>query len=318
MNARDVWIEAAVLSVVSAFLYQSALFVFVFLVPLAALGRRRGADWLGTAALVTGGVVAATRVTGLIRLDIEWDFAILLMEVLPPAAFLGGLYLLETRLLYGVRRLYRLIQAILIVGAVSVPVILTVSSSSVAMDTLRQQFELLHTMLTGGETDPARLGRFATVGAMMEAVLDLLLSTYLFAYTVVLAGNWYLGQLIGARTQGEEGFRIRDFRLPDIFVWVLVAASGAALVGLVGNAGVFEHLAWNALFVALFLYGVQGLGIVWSLLDRFEVARGIRVGVGAALAILLLVPGANMLVMLGLPGLGVAETWIHFRSTERS
>jgi len=318
MSARDVWIEAAILSVVSAFLYQSALFVFVFLVPLAALGRRHGPEWLGMAAFVTGGVVAATRITSLIRLDIEWDFAILLMEVLPPAAFLGGLYLLETRLLYGVRRLYRMIQAVLIAGAVSVPVILLVSSSSVAMETLRQQFELLHTMFTGGESDPARLGRFATVGGMMEAVLDLLLSTYLFAYTVVLAGNWYLGQLIGARTQGEEGFRMRDFRLPDVFVWALVGSSGAALVSLAGNAGVFEHLAWNALFTALFLYGAQGLGILWSLLDRFEIARGIRIGVGVALAILVLVPGANILVLLGLPGLGVAETWIHFRSTERS
>jgi hypothetical protein len=318
MNARDVWIEAAALSVLSAFLYQSAVLVFVFLVPLAVLGRRRGADWLGIAALVTGGVVLATRITSLIRLDIEWDLAILLMEMLPPAAFLGGLYLLETRLLVGVRRVYRLIQAVLITGAVSVPVILIVSSSSIAMEALQRQFELLHSMFTGPEADPARLGRFATPEGMMAAVLDLLLSTYLFAYSIVLAGNWYVGQLIGARTRGERGFRMRDFRLPEIFVWALVLISAAALVSMVGNVGVFEHLSWNALFIVLFLYGAQGLGILWSLLDRYDISRGIRIGVGAALAILLLVPGANLLVMLGLPGLGVAETWIHFRTGERS
>jgi hypothetical protein len=201
---------------------------------------------------------------------------------------------------------------------VSVPVIIIVSRSSIAMEALRGQFELLHSMFTSPEADPARLGRFATVDGMMRAVFDLLLSTYLFAYTIVLAGNWYLGQLIAARTRGRQPYRLRDFRLPEIFVWGLVGASGAALASLVGDLGVFEHLSWNALFMALFLYGGQGLGILWSLLDRYEVARGIRIGVGAALAFLLIIPGANLLVLLGLPGLGVAETWIHFRSGERS
>lgn len=103
-----------------------------------------------------------------------------------------------------------------------------------------------------------------------------------------------------------------------MFVWALVAALAGALLSLVGNVGVFEHLAWNGVFIVLFLYGVQGIGIIWSLLDRWEVARGIRIGVGAALAFLLIVPGANLLVVLGVPGLGVAETWIHFRTGERS
>jgi hypothetical protein len=316
MEGREVWIEAAALSVLAAFLYQSAVFVFVFLVPLAVLGYRRGTDWLGMAALVTGGVVLATRITSLIRLDIEWDLAILLMEMLPPVAFLGGLYLLETQLLVGVRRVYRLLQAVLIAGAVSVPVIIIVSGSSIAMDALRGQFEMLHSVLAPPEAEQA--GRFGSVEELMRSVLDLLLSTYLFAYTVVLAANWYLGRLIGARTRGRQPFRLRDYHLPDVFVWLLVGASGVALVSLVGDLGVIEHLAWNGLFIALFLYGGQGLGILWSLLDRWEVARGIRIGVGASLAFLLLLPGANLLVVLGLPGLGVAETWIHFRTGERS
>jgi len=80
------------------------------------------------------------------------------------------------------------------------------------------------------------------------------------------------------------------------------------------DLGAFEHLAWNALFIVLLLYAAQGLGIIWSLLDRYEVARGIRIGVAAALLILSVIPGANILVFLGLPGLGVAETWIHFRT----
>lgn len=318
MNARNVWIEAAALTVVAAFLYQSTLLVFVFLVPLAVIGKRHGPEWLGTAALVTGGVVLATRITSLIRLGVEWDLAVLLLEMLPPAVFLGGLYLLETRLLVGVRRVYRLLQAVMITGAVSVPVILLVSSSDTAMGALREQFELLHAMFTGPEADTAALGRYATVDGMMEAVFDLLLSTFLFVYAVMLAGNWYLGELIGARTRGVEPLRLRDYRLPEVFVWVLVAALSGALLSLVGNIGVFEHLAWNGVFIILFLYGVQGIGIIWSLLDRWDVARGIRIGVGAALAFLLLVPGANLLVVLGVPGLGVAETWIHFRTGERS
>jgi hypothetical protein len=152
----------------------------------------------------------------------------------------------------------------------------------------------------------------------MTAVFDLLLSTFLFAYSLVLAGSWYLGQLIAAKTMGTEPFRLRAFRLPDVAIWALVAAGGAAVLSFAGNLGVFEHLAWNALFVSLLLYAAQGLGILWSLLDRYDVARGIRIGIGFALVILLVTPGANVLVLLGLPGLGVAETWIDFRRFERS
>jgi hypothetical protein len=318
MSARDVWIEAAGLSILAAFLYQSALLVFVFLVPLEVLGRRRGADWMGMGCLATGLVILVARITSLVRLGAQWDAALLLLEMLPPAAFLAGLYLLETRLIVGVRRLYRLIQAVLIAGAASVPVIIFVSSSEPAMQALRGQFELLHNMFGGGSADASQLGRFATVDGLMQAVLDLLLSTYLFAYVLVLATNWYLGQLIGARTLRTEAFRLRDFRLPDVFVWALVGASGVAVVSIVGNLGVFEHLGWNALFSVLLLYGAQGLGILWVLLDRYEVARGIRIALAVALGLLLVTPGANLVVMLGLPGLGVAETWIRFRPVERS
>jgi hypothetical protein len=318
MRTRDVWIEATALTLLAAFLYQSAIGLFVFLVPLEVLRRRRGADWMGLACVATGGVILVSRITSLMRLDVEWDAAVLLMEMLPPVVFLAGLYLLDTRLITGVRRVYRLLQATLIAGAASVPVIMLVSSSSVAMEAFRSQFELLHGMLTAGSEQAAGAGRYPTVDALMRSVLDLLLSTFLFAYATVLGGNWFVGQLIGARTRGERAFRLREFRLPEVFVWMLTAAAAAALLSLLGDLGVFEHLAWNGLFVALLLYGGQGLGILWALLDRWEVARGIRIGLGVALAVLLLVPGANLLVILGLPGLGVAETWIQFRPGERS
>lgn len=314
MSARNVWIEAIALSLLSAFLYQSALFVFVFLVPLEVLSRRRGADWLGMASVVTGLLIVFSRIIGLARLNIEWDVAVLMMEVFSPVAFLAGLYLLETRLIVGVRRLYRLVQAVMVVGAVSVPVIIWISSSEIAMQALRGQFEVLHEMFTGGDSDAQQLGRFATVDGLMETVLDLLLSTYLFAYALVLSANWYIGRIIAAKTLGVEPLRLRQFYLPESFIWAMVVASGSALFSLGTDLGAFEHLAWNALFIVLLLYAAQGLGIIWSLLDRYEVARGIRIGVAAALLILSAIPGANILVFLGLPGLGVAETWIHFRT----
>ncbi|MFO8063406.1 MAG: DUF2232 domain-containing protein, partial [Spirochaetia bacterium] len=116
-------------------------------------------------------------------------------------------------------------------------------------------------------------------------------------------------------TLGVQPFRLRSFHLPETFIWAMVGASGGALLSLGTNLGVFEHLVWNALFILLLLYAAQGLGIIWSLLDRYEVTRGIRIAVAAALLILLAIPGANILVFLGVPGLGLAETWIHFRTS---
>ncbi|MFP4204534.1 MAG: hypothetical protein ACLFRR_00145 [Spirochaetaceae bacterium] len=317
MSERSVWLETALLAVLAAFLYQSALLVFVFLVPLAVLAKRHGSEMLGYGCVFAAGIIVVSRGLGLARAEAEWDLAILLLELAPPAAFLAGMYLLETRRIVGMRRLYRLIQAVMIAGALSVPVIMVTSSSSIAMDVLRGQLELLHRAF-GGEGEGGSFGRFATVDALMRAVFDMLLSTYLFAYSAVLAANWYLGQLIGARSGGSRAFRLRDYRVPEVFIWVLVAAALAALLGLAGNLGVFEHLSWNALFIVLFLYGGQGLGILWSLLDQYTVPQGFRIGIGAILAVLLVVPGANFLVLFGLPGLGVAETWVHFRSGERS
>ena len=305
MEARKVWAEAIGLSALAAFLYQSALLVFVFLVPLEVLSRRRGADWLGMASVLTGLVILVSRIVGLVRLGVDWDASILLMEMFAPVTFLGGLYLLETRLIVGVRRLYRLVQAIMVVGAVSVPIIMLISSSDIAMQALRGQFEVLHDMFAGDAAGSPELGRFATVDGLMDAVITLLLSTYLFAYALVLSANWYLGRLIAAKMLGVEPYRLRRFYLPEPFIWAMVAASAGALLSVVAELGVFEHVAWNALFIVLLLYAAQGLGIMWSLLDRYEIAQAIRIGIAAGLVILLAIPGVNMLVFLGLPGLGL-------------
>jgi hypothetical protein len=113
-------------------------------------------------------------------------------------------------------------------------------------------------------------------------------------------------------------FRVVRFRLPVAAVWVLIAAWAAVLGSVLLDLGWLDFAIWNLAFLALAVYAIQGLAILWHLLERRKVRRGTRIGIAVALVVGLLVPGLNLVFLLGVPGLGISEVWVDYHRFERS
>ncbi|MEI8347855.1 MAG: DUF2232 domain-containing protein [Pseudomonadota bacterium] len=93
------------------------------------------------------------------------------------------------------------------------------------------------------------------------------------------------------------------FRLPDFFIWILMAALGLALLGNYWQPGA-EVVGYDILYGLSFFYFLQGLGVYLDLLNFFKI-----VGIFRPLLILLTVFWAWRFLVL----VGVLDVWLNFR-----
>lgn len=105
-----------------------------------------------------------------------------------------------------------------------------------------------------------------------------------------------------------------NMKLPDGFVWILFGSWAAALVCRLAS-GIplwVMALSWNLALSLTVLYFIVGVSILVAFARRRTAA--ITAGrIVFAVAIACLIPFLNLIVIFGLPLLGVLETWIDFR-----
>lgn len=108
--------------------------------------------------------------------------------------------------------------------------------------------------------------------------------------------------------------RVISWKLPDEMVWAFLASWLIILLGVVVDYNkLITIITLNiAIFLSL-LYAIQGLAIILNYLK----AKGSKMGavrlftIAAVIAILL--QGLNIVIVIGLPILGVTETWFTYR-----
>ena len=98
-------------------------------------------------------------------------------------------------------------------------------------------------------------------------------------------------------------------------VWPLIAALSIVVLDYRVSTGFAGYLAWNILLIMAALYGARGLGILNGLMTAANLPRGLRMLIVFTLVLILMQPGLNYLVLIGVPGLGVSELWINFKRT---
>ncbi|TWJ16417.1 uncharacterized protein YybS (DUF2232 family) [Geobacter argillaceus] len=98
----------------------------------------------------------------------------------------------------------------------------------------------------------------------------------------------------------------RQFKNPDLLVWILIAAGFALLV----PSEAVHRVALNILVVTLFAYLLQGMAIVQYLLGRFVVPAAMRF---LLYFFLVLQP----YLLIGVAVLGVFDLWGNFRTPRR-
>lgn len=330
-DQRAYWLEIAGLALASVLLFRFGLLGLVFLVPVQLVWIRRGeeAGLTASAGVLIG--IAAFKGIDLLRLRQAAGVetippAVLLLDLVFAAGLLAGLFVLNSSRMavatqQGEHRAMtvaeRMLASIVVGALVYGPTIGLIAAGEGGQQVIATQIELLRPLFeaTGASTEEIRL--------LTEIVVGALLSGVLFGYFLMVVGNWWLGVHIAFRSRFSlpagnpvmarlSGLELTEFSLPANLVWALIAAWGGVLASLLLELGWISYVFWNAAFVAMALYAIQGVAIVWYYLDRYKVQRGARIGVAIGMVIGLLIPGMRMVIGLGLPGLGVSEIWIDY------
>jgi len=321
-NPRRVWTEVAGFTVLGIILYKVGVLFFLFLIPFQLLIGRRGFHYFLISCGIFLGVSFLFTLGNLRIIDVEGlSGIILLLELGIPLMFLLGLGIVNYPDLQFERKLYGLLVSAGIIGVISVPVILLVSRNEELIEFFRQQLGQVFRVfsMSGGEADSFETGimeNMLETDSLFLWLKEMILRNYLFIFFVILTANWWAGTTIIKRSMREKKFDIVGFRLPDQFIWPLLISWAVVLLDVFKGIGWPAYLFWNTGMIALFLFGLQGFGIVRHLLKKYALPRSLRTLLTFIVVILVFIPGANLVIFIGFPGLGVSELWIKYRKAQ--
>jgi uncharacterized protein YybS (DUF2232 family) len=117
------------------------------------------------------------------------------------------------------------------------------------------------------------------------------------------------------RFNSEYQERMLKWSIPHEAIWFLLGGMSTILLSFLVDSILIKSLAYNVSTVVALLYAVQGISIAAHfLVKKFPHIKPSRIFfLSGALMIL---PGANVVFILGFPLLGISETWIQYRQSE--
>lgn len=184
-------------------------------------------------------------------------------------------------------------------------------------------------LLLGGQSE-ASSGTFLQ-GVDTEQVYAFLrqavLSSYWVVYFTVVIIGWRGGTLWAERRQlqGKRSDPLVGFRVPQEMIWIVLLPLTVELfyqlLHMRGGSQIPLSVVMagrNLLYVMAFVYGIQGAAILqFWMRKKISPHRLTRLMPIAVLVMLIIWP-ANIIVLLGLVLLGVAENWLTLRKDKRS
>lgn len=351
MNTRNYWIQTIGFALASLALYETGFLFFLFLVPMQLLSEKYGFQTFIIGAilvLIAIGVVGLLRTSPLTGQQ-EIRRFLLTLEFAFPIFFFLGLGVINWEWKKPIRGLYRLLLAAVVCGVVSVPFFLIISGNETVREFGKKQFSLIAEMVQNAilqEGSEAEV--LINTETLVTTIMESLLRNYLFITFMIISLNWHMGRVLASRffrqsgtfsaarssgdgnttSDGGDAGRtaypvVREplttknillrFSVPDRLVWALLISWAGILLDSVVDLKFFGYLVWNAGLIMMFIYGLQGIGIIRYLFGKYNTPGGIRILFGVVFVILLFWPGLNLIVMIGVPLLGVSEIWIKYR-----
>jgi len=330
---RAFWFETIGLALLSVACFRLGFLLLVFLVPLQVAWLRKGeAGGLASSAIVLGALaVIAAVTTARVSADSGsadglafFDLAVAGGPMLGLAVLNGSTIGIVARRL-GLKRELTLAERVLLLALVTAlfyaPVLLLIAASGAGNQFLQVEAAFLRQLL--GEVESGSAQVEATARLLVEAFV----SGMIVVVMLLVLGSWWAGTRLvlrapgGRRPENEvirrvSGMRLATYVLSPRMVWVLIGAWLGVVLTMVVDLGLFRHVLWNAALVMLVVYAGQGMAIGRHLLDRRGLTQMGRIGVAIALIVGVLIPGVNLIVIVGLPGLGVSEVWIDYHRLE--
>ncbi len=286
----------------SVVLFYSGLFAFLFVVPVQYIYTRYSPQKGSLVAVATAVVIVAVHMLQVTRLDdVPSEMVrLLFFDSLMPAGLLAGVAVINLnhrhpwwgRLLIG--------AAVAVLGAL--PSLRILALAGDGSGPLNDQITAMVEML----------GVTQGTDEMIRTIQQVAMNTVGIGMVATLAANWWLGRSIVLRRYGLMQ-SLRPARVMNDLVWVVIAGLAVVVASEFLETGFVLPLGWNALLVGSFLFGVQGVGLIQHLLRlRGGTDRGER-WVPTIVLMLLFIPGINLLVMVGVPLLGMSEVWVDYK-----
>ncbi|MBA7628238.1 hypothetical protein ES703_35714 [subsurface metagenome] len=250
-----------------------------------------------------------------------------LIEIFAVVILLGGLAVINLEItgVPGMGRVLKILSTTAAVGLFCIPLILYFRGSESFSISTKAIFESLSEYLNRSVSQTEGFGlidrqQLFQADVLLNFTREIFLRSFLFEYFLLLSFSWWAGCHFGARSLGRKAgiTKLIAFKLPDFYIWPLIAGLALILLNFVVNLGTIGYLAWNVSLIFLFLYGLAGIGIIKFLFKKYNLPRGVRFLFITALCIMFLSPGINIAVSVLVPGLGVSEIWIKYRKVERS
>ncbi|GAB4366936.1 MAG: hypothetical protein Kow009_03760 [Spirochaetales bacterium] len=314
MNRRVV-LEGIGFSLLSILLYQFQTTILIFVIPLVVLYRRQGYNvgMLGTLGIFLG--ILLVKIVRGKSAGLDLGSGLFTLDLMYPFIFLLGVALMEGPFLSRFPPYGRIAWVTVLAGVLGIPLIRYVLLDPSFHAYLQAQVDAMLQAVVEGKTD-VDLGTMGTIrsGEVVRLSKSLFANTYTLGYFFTFLLNWVVGSRIGLRSIGMylEGSVLGEVHLPVKLVWGFLLGWFGVLLTLIRPLGWIGILCWNVALVSTALYGLQGIDILRYYLKRLERWRLL---VLFTILFFLFIPGLNLLVMVGVPLLGVSEIWIHYRRT---
>jgi len=322
----------ALLCGASLALAQLQLFFFLFVVPLHLLYRVQGRRSFFLGALLTTAALAGQMLVDLSALEEQELFRLfMLVQASVPVMLLTGVYMMLDRETFRFNGIYRFLLALLVVGIIGFLVFPRVFNNETLARLIQSQWEQMGRLFTAGNRveggmEDALIQEFFRSPELWTEMTDLFLRTWLVGFAGIILFCWRLGErfwytlrLRSALTRGEEITALKPpglltgFRVPQSLLWPFLLAWAVILVLHLFPVPLLRYPFWNIGLVLLFLYGLQGMGLIQYLANRRGLPRAMRFFGLMLIMALFMRPGWNSIVIIGIPAFGLSEYWVHYR-----
>ncbi len=307
-------------TILATLFHQSGYLLMLFLIPLQVVRNRRDFRTFFMSSLA---VLSAVLVMAVVRsggVENQAERAVLVIsEVLLPAYLLAGFLYINYDWPGNPRMLKRMLVAVGAGFILGIPVLLFYNNQILQAYYIEQyNFALELIKATLAQADSVEAGEMAeiirslTPEIMAETVKKSALRTYLFWYFLILSVSWALGSSSFRFGKWRSSFVPSKFSMPDFMVWPLILSLMVVLVDRKIPVGFLGYTGWNILLIMVTLYGIKGLGIIQNLMKILKFPYSMRIMIIFTLSLLLVQPGVNYFVLIGVPLLGVSEIWIKY------
>ena len=140
----------------------------------------------------------------------------------------------------------------------------------------------------------------------------------ILAYVLFLLSGWWIGQKLGnlsIRTPWRHN--LLYFRINPWSLWLLLVSASILVINIFKDFGIYTNIAYNLFGIFLFLYLLQGIGILRWLFLKYRVSRVMQFGINSVIVFMLFGEITQFITLFGLPLVGLSEIWVDFGRPKR-